>query len=347
MTNQNIKTPLIPLFKKFIWETEKGKRLQKNGKSISKSTLSNYRALLSNLIKYEDSFKDVIWVNTRYKYLKRNFLSERKAHQKFYKQFTDMLYNKSCTDNYVGMLIKTLRTFYAYLNQVKGFVTGGFYKDFHAVKEEIPIIVLSQDYLRKLLSDEPFHERLSAEFQISKDIFVVGCTIGLRFSDIIKLTNKNWQLQGDNHYIVTKSQKTKTETRIKIPNHIVQILNKYKNNQKTLLPKVTLEKFNYNLKKIGELAGWTQIIGKERSKRGQLIEIKKEGKSYRFCDLISSHMMRRTAITTLLTLGMPEQVVRKISGHKPNSTEFYKYVKFSESFQDDETDKAFSKLLTT
>lgn len=332
MTNQNIKTPLIPLFKKFIWETEKGKRLQKDGKSISKSTLSNYRALLSNLIKYEEVFKEVIWVNTRYKYLKRNFLSERKAHQKFYKQFTDMLYNKSCTDNYVGMLIKTLRTFYAYLNQVKGFVTGGFYKDFHAIKEEIPIIVLSQDYLRKLLSDEPFHERLNKEFQISKDIFVVGCTIGLRFSDIIKLTNKNWQLQGDNHYIVTKSQKTKTETRIKIPNHIVYILNKYKNNQKTLLPKVTLEKFNYNLKKIGELAGWTQIIGKERSKRGQLIEIKKEGKSYRFCDLISSHMMRRTAITTLLTLGMPEQIVRKISGHSVNSKEFYKYVKYSESY---------------
>jgi integrase len=267
MTNQNIKTPLIPLFKKFIWETEKGKRLQKNGKSISKSTLSNYRALLSNLIKYEDTFKEVIWVNTRYKYLKRNFLSERKAHQKFYKQFTDMLYNKSCTDNYVGMLIKTLRTFYAYLNQVKGFVTGGFYKDFHAVKEEIPIIVLSQDYLRKLLSDEPFHERLSAEFQISKDIFVVGCTIGLRFSDIIKLTNKNWQLQGDNHYIITKTQKTKTETRIKIPNHIVQILNKYKNNQKTLLPKVTLEKFNGDLKQLCFMAGWDYEVGKIEYKK--------------------------------------------------------------------------------
>ena len=267
MTNQNIKTPLIPLFKKFIWETEKGKRLQKDGKSISKSTLSNYRALLSNLIKYEEVFKEVIWVNTRYKYLKRNFLSERKAHQKFYKQFTDMLYNKSCTDNYVGMLIKTLRTFYAYLNQVKGYVTGGFYKDFHAVKEEIPIIVLSQDYLRKLLSDEPFHERLSKEFQISKDIFVVGCTIGLRFSDIIKLTNKNWQLQGDNHYIVTLSKKTSVETRIKIPLYIVQIINKYKSQYNTLLPPMSLNKFNGDLKQLCFRAGWDYDVGKIEYKK--------------------------------------------------------------------------------
>ncbi len=55
--------------------------------------------------------------------------------------------------------------------------------------------------------------------------------------------------------------------------------------------------------------------------------------------------MRRTAITTLLVLGMPEPLVRKISGHTANSKEFYKYVKYSESFLDEETDKAFDRLL--
>jgi len=55
--------------------------------------------------------------------------------------------------------------------------------------------------------------------------------------------------------------------------------------------------------------------------------------------------MRRTAITTLLILGMPEPLVRKISGHAANRKEFYKYVKYSESFLDGETDRVFSKLL--
>lgn len=71
------------------------------------------------------------------------------------------------------------------------------------------------------------------------------------------------------------------------------------------------------MKAIGHLAGWTNEIGKERSKRGVRKELKNKGKTYRFCDLMSSHMMRRTAITTLLVNGMPEPLVRKISGHAP------------------------------
>jgi integrase len=60
--------------------------------------------------------------------------------------------------------------------------------------------------------------------------------------------------------------------------------------------------------------------------------------------MISSHTMRKTAITTLLNLGMPETLVRKISGHASNSMEFYRYVKYSDSFMDNETDKIFAIL---
>ena len=36
--------------------------------------------------------------------------------------------------------------------------------------------------------------------------------------------------------------------------------------------------------------------------------------------------MRRTAITTLLLMGVDECSVRRISGHAPGSKEFYRYV---------------------
>jgi len=36
--------------------------------------------------------------------------------------------------------------------------------------------------------------------------------------------------------------------------------------------------------------------------------------------------MRRTAITTLLLMGVDESSVRRISGHAPGSKEFYRYV---------------------
>ena len=54
--------------------------------------------------------------------------------------------------------------------------------------------------------------------------------------------------------------------------------------------------------------------------------------------------MRRTAITTMLSLGVPEQVVRKISGHSPSGKEFYRYVLWAQTYQDQETEKMFEKL---
>ena len=54
--------------------------------------------------------------------------------------------------------------------------------------------------------------------------------------------------------------------------------------------------------------------------------------------------MRRTAITTLLNLGMPEHMVRKISGHAPGSKEFFKYVQYSQNFMDSEIDSVHLKL---
>jgi integrase len=100
------------------------------------------------------------------------------------------------------------------------------------------------------------------------------------------------------------------------------------------------------LQRIGYLANWTHRINKSRQRRGRYYECKKSSsENYRFCDLMSSHMMRRTAITQLLTLGVPELIVKKFSGHSANSKSFYSYVNFAQSYIDNNTDRAFKKLL--
>jgi intergrase/recombinase len=55
--------------------------------------------------------------------------------------------------------------------------------------------------------------------------------------------------------------------------------------------------------------------------------------------------MRRTVITTMVTLGMPENLVRRISGHSPNSKEFYRYVSYAQGFMDKEINKVYQKLV--
>lgn len=71
----------------------------------------------------------------------------------------------------------------------------------------------------------------------------------------------NLERTKDAVYIVTKSQKTNTYTRIKLPDYVIKILELYKGKQKTLLPELSLDNFNIHLKKLGELAGWTYEVG--------------------------------------------------------------------------------------
>ena len=66
---------------------------------------------------------------------------------------------------------------------------------------------------------------------------------------------------------------------------------------------------------------------------------------FRFCDQITAHTMRRTAKTTLLLLGVDEQIVRTISGHAPNSKEFYKYVALVQNHMNKQVINAFEKML--
>jgi hypothetical protein len=46
----------------------------------------------------------------------------------------------------------------------------------------------------------------------------------------------------------------------------------------------------------------------------------------------------------MLALGMPEHIVRKISGHVANSKEFFRYVKMAQNVIDQESDRVFEKI---
>ena len=45
-------------------------------------------------------------------------------------------------------------------------------------------------------------------------------------------------------------------------------------------------------------------------------------------------MMQRTAITTLLILGMPKHLVRKISGHSHGSSAFNHYLHYAQAYME-------------
>ncbi len=168
-------------------------------------------------------------------------------------------------------------------------------------------------------------------------------------SDLLSLTYSQIEERGQGQvYLRAVSKKTSTHTRIKLPDYAVAIIERYRGKRKTIFPAMTNAHLNRMLKLLFEQLAYTQPYPKVRMKRGVPVEIYRDAlrkTSYRFCDLITSHTMRRTAITTMLILGMPEYVVRQISGHAANSKEFFRYVSVSQQYMDEESEKVFNKLV--
>lgn len=340
---------LFQLLDDFINDSASGKRLKKNGERISHSTLETYIyfSKVLKLFAQESSFEIKL-------YLVNNLTQREKERaanywKKFYKSFTNFMYNKmGYYDNYVGHNIKRLRVFFNYIKNDRHIDIGNYHKSFYCPNEDVDIITLNHHQLHYIIFNKEFDNKIKEHgLEKIKDIFVFGCTVALRVSDLMNLTRKNLVIQQDKYYLYVKSQKTKTKTSIKLPQYAIDIINKHKKKQKTLLPQFSLGYLDLQLKKLGKLLPDDFEIVKTREKRGKTIVIYKDSKKkthYKLSDHITTHTMRRTAITNMLNLGMPEYMVRKISGHAANSREFFRYVELSQSFMDKETDEFFDKI---
>lgn len=338
------------LFAQFIKDSYSGKRMKNDGKRLRPQSIENYAYVLSLIKEFEQCNEIRIYIKIISLSNKKLMLAEQKYWNKFYIKFTDFLYRqKGFFDNYVGNVIKTIRAFFRYLQNDKMLLIGNFYKQFYVRKEEIPIITLLPDQLHFLINNKAFETSLPEALQNTKHIFVFGCTVALRFSDLFKIRFSDINQFGGSYYLAIKSTKTDVTTRIKLPLYALDILENFKRKKRKrreIFPSISEGQFNKNIRSICEFAGWTQEMGKQRSKRGKLHTIKnvKTNEHYRFCDLVSSHTMRRTAITTMLMLGMPEHMVKKISGHSANSKAFYRYVHLAQSYIDMHVDKVYEKL---
>lgn len=333
----------LDLFEKFIIESRTGKRRKIDGSKIRFGTIELYKYVKKELIEFSQIEKFTLRINDVRKASKRELASERLYWKRFHRKYSDYLYAKGCFDNYVGAHFKVIRTFCNYLKNEKEIYNGDFHKFLYIRNENIPIIVLSQEQLHFLANNKEFEHSLPHHLTKAKDIFVFGCITGLRFSDLMNLSNRNIERMNSEVYLRVRSLKTFTDTRIKLIETGIDIIKKYKYFNK-LLPAISNNRLNLNLKEICLRAGWVYEIGKKRGQRGQSKNLNKKGKVYRFCDLVTTHTMRRTAITTLLSRGVSEIIVRKLSGHSSNSKEFFKYVNYAQKQIDEEVESALDFL---
>jgi integrase len=337
-------------FQQFIKASVSGRRLTPSGKRITEGTIVNYKYALRLIEEFETKQETKIRIQLLHRASMRTLQREKNYWSRFFTQFSGFLYKeKGYYDNYVSNVFKILKTFFNYLQDKKGYITGNYHKSFKIPLQQSAPVVLLPEHLQFLILNEDFNKSLNRYQKRARDIFVFGCTVALRFSDLMNLRKTNLVEANNESYLVLFTQKTSSELRIPLPDYVLEIISRTKRKTgKYLLPRLSSTNLNLQIKKLIKLAGWNHTLPKNISCRGRMMEIKSSsGNTWQFYQHITAHTMRRTAITTLLIMGVQENIVRKISGHAPGSKEFYKYVSIAQEYLNFEVKKAYKKLVET
>jgi len=236
----------------------------------------------------------------------------------FYHSYMDFLTKKkNFAPNTIGRHIKTFKLF---LNEAteRGINKNFRYKSkrFKAVSEQVESIYLSEMELEKIYNhDFNGNKRL----QQARDLFILGCWTGLRFSDFSRLKLENII----NEDIKTRTEKTNCNVVIPIHPMIRGILKKYENTAKGLPKSITNQKMNEYLKEIGEKAEINDRIIYTSIKGG----LKTQKTIFKY-EKIVTHTARRSFATNLFLSGFPAIAIMKITGHKTERA-FMSYIRIT------------------
>jgi integrase len=188
------------------------------------------------------------------------------------------------------------------------------------------IIYLTQEeFQRIVIADLTGNVRLERV----RDLFVLGCTTSLRFSDLIKVTID--QVRDD--VLTIRQQKTREWVYIDLNQYSRGVLLKYADG----LPSISEQKYNKYLKELGQYCGINspvQTVRIQGTKRIEEVVPKYE--------LMTSHIARKTFTTLSLAADMPAAVIKQYTGHRSEKS-FQRYAKVTDKLKRDHMTRVWDK----
>jgi integrase len=297
-------TDLFTYIDQLISDTETGKRVKQKGDRYSPGTIRHY--------------------NSAYGVLKRFAAHQGKTSFKFndvtlnfYFELKDFCYQvEKLTDNYFGTVVKFLKTCMAE-SKADQLHNNDQYtgKRFVKVSVDVENVYLTSEQLEALLKKD-FSK--NTRLERARDLFLVGCWTGLRFSDFTNIKAKN--ITGD--LIEIKTQKTGETVAIPIHNTVKTIMARYAGiTENSLPPAISNVKLNVYIKEAAKEAGFTDIVHLDKAKAGVNYAMGKP-----LHELISTHTARRAFASNMFKMGVPTIVIMAVTGHKTEKA-FLKYIK--------------------
>ncbi|MBN3520708.1 phage integrase SAM-like domain-containing protein [Algoriphagus lutimaris] len=307
---------LLDYFELFIEESKDGTRLTPKGRKFDKRSIQKYNTVLRSLREFGQTYPltfesiDKSFYTKYVKYLNTE-ISEKKPNGE------KKIIKKAFSINNVGKYIQVIKTFLAWATE-NGVNHNLYYRSrqFKAPKEPGFSIYLNEKEIEAIyyhdLSNTPHLERI-------RDLFIVGCWTGLRFSDFTNIQPED--IEGD----FIKIKTFKTETPVVIPVHwmVRKILEKYDGKYPNSLPPATSnQNMNNGLKEIAEKVDLLKVTIYEEGVRGG-VKFREKSIKWKY---VVTHTARRSFATNVYLSGFPAISIMKITGHTTEKA-FLAYIK--------------------
>lgn len=293
---------LVSFFEEFITECETGKRLTPDGTRLEENSIKPFRTALSHLQNFERANEKSIPLD----------MFNQEYHDDFLEYLeVELEISRNSSSKYIMCLLQVLK--YAVKKKLFTPLLLGQI-EFATSRENSDNIYLNEKELKEIMNLKEFNSPIE---EVVRDLFIVGCYTGLRFSNYSNLKNENI------HNGIIDVVQVKTGEKVQIPIHpfVDRILRKYKNK----LPKApTNQEFNRTLKDICSRIPELDVEFSKRIVKGRRKTVQNKKKWM----MVMTHSARRSFCTNMYQLGVPVPTIMTFSGHRTEKN-FYRYIKSS------------------
>lgn len=233
----------------------------------------------------------------------------------FANRFTSyLLATGRLTDNSLAKVLTRLKAFLREA-QAQGLTLPQDLRYLNWKRREPGIVTLTTAELAKLehleLDEQPGQRN-------ARDLFLLACYTGLRYSDLVSLRPEHWQ----GSMLRLTTQKTRDTVTVPLRPAAQVLLRRLFAGELTF---VSNQKLNAHLKSIGRQAGLLSTVERVRYAGGHR-QVERLSKY----ELLSCHTARRTFVTLALEAGLRPETVMKVTGHKEYNS-FKRYVNIADS----------------
>lgn len=195
---------------------------------------------------------------------------------------------------------------------------------------ETPIIILQPEFLKKFVMDEHnYYKEFTPSAKYLWEVIATMLVTSFRISDAVLLTKNDFTIKNGEVFLIKENQKTGEDTEMPLPKVLTDIyMENLTHHQSIFTPLDAPDKAQYIRRKIKNLFCMYPemhelVTVKKADVRGNKVAVTK--KMYEW---VHPHMLRKTAITTMLVNNVSPDHVKFASGHRPNSEAFNRYVGF-------------------